>query len=150
MQANGVPGSYSVTASVAGVSTPATFTLTNNTLPNKPNVQASVTSKSGTFPSRTWTVTITNTGGVALANLAVSGVSIGDLPGTSCFPTIDLPVPSPVAAFVASSGPLTNATIAIPLNFSGCSATNRFAVTLNVTGNSGKLNTQVSLGNQFP
>ncbi len=108
VSANAIPGSYLVTANVAGVPTPIAFSLNNfGTAGLTLTVSASQTSISGPGQSIVFTYTVRNTG-----TLAATGVTVTDakIPGIVCPATTLAPSASMAckATYVATATDVSN------------------------------------------
>ncbi len=90
--ANGTTGSYTVTASAPGVSTPASFSLTN-TPAGEPQITAT-TADSGTLNGDYYVdVLVTNTGTGVAKNVTISTVTLKTLSGTGTVTLISPALP---------------------------------------------------------
>jgi len=146
--ANSTTGSWQVSASVAGISNPVTFSLANGPA-QAPNIQAIITGKSDEFPIRNWTFGLTNTGGIAVGQLSVSQLTFKQQSGAACSPTVTdgLQFRDPM---LYATAPQNTATLPVTIDFTGCPQTARFTVTLGLTGNNGAYSSQLVIANQFP
>jgi hypothetical protein len=138
-------GSYQVTASVAGVSTPAAFSLTNTGVVGTPLLTATVASKTGNLNARVWTVKITNTQSAATGS-AISSIAFTQVGGTTCTPVIQTPLPIALGDIANGASALAPVTI----DFSSCASTARFTVKVGVQANGGAYQRTTTIGNQFP
>jgi hypothetical protein len=146
--ANAVTGSWQVTASVAGIGNPLSFGLANGPA-QAPNIQAVIFGKSGTFPTRNWRFELTNTGGIAAGQLSVNQLTFTQKSGAACSPKVTqgLPFYDPI---LYATAPDNTVGLPVTIDFTGCALTDRFTVTLGLTGNNGAYSEQLVIANQFP
>ena len=145
--ANGMQGTWQISASVTGLSTPVVFTMTNST-PTLPNLQLIVTGKAGTLPNRTWTMDLVNAGGTAAGLATLQSLTFQQKSGPACTPTVtSLPYTDPLLSALPGQNTVS---FPVSISFPSCSQLSKFTVTANVLINSGQVNQQIVLANQFP
>lgn len=140
--ANTIPGTFGVTAAVAGF--PAltiSFALANTALSPAPQLTALIASRTGALTARDWTLTVVDHGGPA-SQVAISGLTFQQTGGPACSAAPGVLSTFPQA--VNGSGQ-TN----VAVNFGGCASTSRFTVTIQMSA-AGGYTASTTLGNQFP
>jgi hypothetical protein len=148
--ANGIAGSWSVTATVGGLPNGLLiFNLTTTSTTASPVINAVFTGKSGTLPVRNWVMTFTNAGTAAAGQMTLNSLTFTPENGASCSPAVVSGVPFTQPLLSSLPGSNTVSTN-ISLNFASCAATSRFTVTANITSNGGAYSTSIVIGHQFP
>lgn len=106
-----------------------------------------VASKTGTVNgTRTWTITATNPNSAPAYNTRITGLTLTQTGGAACTPVITPPTAYPVLLGDIPANSSANASFTI--NFTGCSATARFTLSMPWTSAVYNTGTLVS-GNQF-
>ena len=108
-------------------------------------LSAAIASKTGLTANRNWQIKVANTGTARALAVQIKSVTFAQTSGTACTPVV-----------AAGSLPLslgnifTNAseTGNVHINFTGCSSTSRFSVTVMLSANSGTLLKTVQFVNQ--
>jgi hypothetical protein len=139
------PGNFVVTAIAAGIVTPASFNLTNASLPATPLLTATISNKTGPLNARLWTVNVTDQQAAA-TNVSISSISFTQVAGTACTPLVNTALP--IALGNVGAGAAVSAPVAI--DFNTCAGSARFTVLIAVQANGGSYTKTTTIGNQFP
>ena len=114
---------------------------------NATPISAVVTSKTGSADQRSWTVQITNLGTLAMSNASLVAASLTLVSGQCTSPpplTTALPAALAPAALAPSGG---QGTVTLNFNFSSCTPSSRF--TLSLTVGAAELSGSATVQNQF-
>lgn len=132
--------SASTTVSMGGART-----VTANFVAGPTSLSGLITSRSGAANARTWTITLANIGPGAANSARIGNLSLTQVSGAACTPSITNPMPVTVGNIAPNSLAAGNVTI----DFTGCAPANRYSVTFTYSANAGAVTGSRTLYNQF-
>jgi hypothetical protein len=104
-----------------------------------------ITGKSGASDARVWSIQVSNNGPAAAVGAEVSGITLTQVAGAACAPTIATGLP--IAA--GNLAPSANATVGATIDFASCAANARFTVNVALSANAGSSGGSIVRLNQF-
>ena len=146
---------YLATASLTGLQSIATgILITNNANPilnlqfpdnGQNTILALIASKSGPANNRQWTFSFTNNGTQAVQGINIAALLFTQQGGATCTPVILTGLP----VIVGNVSPGAQITQNLNINFSSCTTTARFKVTMPFTANNQSANGTMTTNQQF-
>jgi len=110
-----------------------------------------IVAKSGSLPTKQWSIRIQNTGINTAANTQLDNFTLVQTFGSGAGPACNAPSVTstfPIAAGLLAPG--TNVTVPVSINFGNCAPNARFTATLTYSANGGSATGTKSLSNQQP
>ncbi len=101
--------------------------------PGPTDLRGAITAKTGTNGIRTWTVTLSNSSFLPDTDAQITGFALTQTAGSSCVAQTTATLPLPVGTIA----PGRNASVSLPIDFSGCPANAQFDVELVFSANNG-------------
>jgi hypothetical protein len=104
-----------------------------------------ITGKSGASDARVWSIQVSNNGPAAAVGAEVSGITLTQVGGAACAPSVTSGLP--IAA--GNLAPSANATVGATFDFASCTADARFTVNVALSANAGSSGGSIVRLNQF-
>jgi hypothetical protein len=115
-------------------------------IPNVPTtLGAAIAGKAGPNNARVWTIQFTDNGPAVATGVQISSLSLTQTAGAACTPVV-APMPPPIA----SIAPGAKASALVAINFSSCTGTVRFKLSMPFTSNGGLVTGTMTANNQVP
>jgi hypothetical protein len=140
-------GSHTIGAAYSGDSTysPSSGSLIENIVSGTTFLFGNITGKSGPAGARAWNILVSNNGPAAAVGAEISSVSLSQVGGAACNPTVTSPLPG-LAGNLARTA---SATATITIDFSSCAANARFTANIALSANGGNSTGSIIRLNQF-
>jgi hypothetical protein len=144
--ANGTAGNYSLTATVAGATSPATFSLTN-AVAGPTSLGGAIGGKSGPSNARVWIFQVGNNGPGSALGAQITSITFQQTSGPACTPHMASTVSFPIAFGNIAPGAVASAPVTV--DFSSCASNAAFKVTAAESANNGAATGTIVRLNQF-
>jgi hypothetical protein len=131
--ANSTAGNYTLSATVAGAASPASFELTN-AVPGPTSMGGLIGTKSGPQNARVWEFEVGNNGPGSALGAEIANITLVQTLGAACTPVITSPA---FPLLVGNIAPQTVADVDVTIDFSSCPVNAMFKVTAPEFANNG-------------
>jgi len=142
--ANATAGNYTITATVDGAASPASFSLTN-AVAGSTSLGGALGLKSGPSNARVWVFEVGNNGPGSALGAEITSITLKQTSGAACTPVI----PASFPLLVGNIAPKVIANVNVTINFASCASNAEFTVTAVESANNGAATGTIVKLNQF-